>query len=384
MRVLWIDLVSELGGAQYSMLDACRKLPEFGIELAAAVPPGSLFDKLKEAGVEVYPIAPLRASRRGLGLFLSAAKLLRSPSTVRQITSIVQPQIIHANSLVAFVAARKHSAKTPVIWHARDLRMPTILAQTMAPRATRIIAASKTVDEYLARVLHPRDLGRIRVIRNGIDLTRLSPPDRPLARERFNLPQAVPIIGMVAHLIPWKRHDTFIKTAALIHAQIPQAHFAIVGRDLFKEHARLINSLRTQAQEAGLEGVLHWIDNCETAAEIIPAFDVLVHPATGEPFGRVICEAMALGVPVVAAESGGPAYIIEHNVNGLLVRGGESKLLAAAALELLANPERTAHITQAALKRVKSTFTTELVCQGLVKEYKKIIDDIECSKSKDD
>ncbi len=384
MCVLWVDLVSELGGAQYSMLEVCRSLAALGIKVVAAVPHGAFFDKLKNAGIVVYPIMPLRASRHGIGLFLTASKLLSVPGTIRQIVSVVKPDIIHANNLTAFVAARKHSIKTPVVWHVRDVRLPATLARLMAPKATRIIVASQTIDEYLARILQQRDLGRVRIIRNGIDLTRFSGADKRAARRQFNLPEQAPIIGMVAHLVPWKRHDAFIEAAALIHAKAPQTHFVLVGRDLFNEHARWIESLRTRVAELGFKDAFHWVDDCEDAARILPAFDLLLHPAIGEPFGRVICEAMVLSIPVIAAESGGPAYILENGISGLLVRDGNARLMAEAALDLLASSERAAALARVGLEHVRERFNIARVAGQLANEYKKIVDDAEISKRKGD
>ena len=56
MNILWVDLVSELGGAQHSMCEVCTTLPTLGVKVAAAVPYGPLFDLLKGAGLTVYPV----------------------------------------------------------------------------------------------------------------------------------------------------------------------------------------------------------------------------------------------------------------------------------------------------------------------------------------
>ncbi len=243
MRVLWVDLVSELGGAQYSLLEVCGGLSACGVEVVAAVPPGPLFERLSAQGIRVFPVSPLRASRRGWGLFTTAAKLLRAPSTVNQIIRTVKPDVVHANSLPAFLAARKTVSHIPIVWHVRDLRLPAVVARDAAKKAARIIAASDAIDEMLAETLSTRVLGRIRVIRNGIDPARFAACDRAAARRCFGLPAEGPVVGMIAHLIPWKRHDAFIEAAAWIHRQRPDARFVLVGRNLFDEHTRWIAQL---------------------------------------------------------------------------------------------------------------------------------------------
>ncbi|HRR32735.1 MAG TPA: glycosyltransferase family 4 protein [Kiritimatiellia bacterium] len=373
MRVLWVDLISELGGAQYSLLEVCTRLSAHGIEVVAAVPRGPLFDRLSASGVTVFPVSPVRASKRGWSLFSTAAKLLRAPSTVCQIIRAVKPDIIHANSLTAFLASRKTFSHIPLVWHVRDLRLPALIARDAAKKAARIIAASEAIDEYLVEILPPHVLGRIRVIRNGIDPERFTVVSRAEARQRFGLPVDEPVIGMVAHLIPWKRHDAFITAAAEIRRQRPDAHFVAVGRDLFREHTRWISQLEKMVAAAGLEEQFHWIRDCDDASQILRAFDLLMHPASGEPFGRVICEALVASVPVIAAESAGPASIIEPGVSGVLVRDGDPVRLAGEALALLCDPERAAALAAAGRARVLSRFTTDVVCARLAAEYRALI-----------
>jgi len=373
MRVLWVDLVSELGGAQYSLLEVCARLPSHGVEVVAAVPQGPLFDRLSASGVTVFPVSPLRASKRGWGLFSTAAKLMRAPSTIYRIVHAVKPDIVHANSLSAFLASRKVPSSVPLVWHVRDMRLPVLVARDAAKKASRIIAASGAVDEYLVEILSPRILGRIRVVRNGIDPERFTAVSRAAARQRFGLPAEGPVVGMVAHLIPWKRHDAFITAAAEIHRQRPDVHFVVVGRDLFNEHARWTSQLEAMVTAAGIGEQFHWVRDCDDAAQIVSAFDLLLHPAKDEPFGRAVCEAMAASVPVVAAESAGPASIIKSGASGVLVRDGDPVGMAAEALVLLDDPVRAATLAAAGRVRVLSRYTVDHVCEQLAKEYHALI-----------
>ncbi|MCL1921965.1 MAG: hypothetical protein FWG50_12990, partial [Kiritimatiellaeota bacterium] len=54
MKVLFVEVVSEIGGAQQSLIELCATLPSFGIDVAAAIPPGPLHDALRAANVYVY------------------------------------------------------------------------------------------------------------------------------------------------------------------------------------------------------------------------------------------------------------------------------------------------------------------------------------------
>lgn len=380
MCVLWIDLVSELGGAQYSLFETCKGLSANGVEIVVAVPQGPLFECLSAKGIRVFPVSPVRTTRRGWGFFTTAAKLLRTPSTIRQIVQAVKPDVIHANSLPAFLAAHKAVSRTPVIWHVRDLQLPLLLMRDAAKKATRIIAASASIDEMLAQTLSSRNRRSVRIIRNGIDLSRFANCDRNAMRQSLGVTAENPVIGMIAHFIPWKCHDAFITAAIDIHQKRPAAHFVLVGRDLFGEHADWITQLRKMIKDAGLEPNFHWMTECDDVSKILPAFDVLVHPAHHEPFGRVICEGMAASVPVVAAASGGPAAIIEAGISGILVRDGDPHRIAEETLALLADPARVAALTEAGRDRVRKEFSVERVCERLAKEYRSIIAEVEANK----
>jgi len=384
VNVLWVDLVSELGGAQRSLYEVCVGLQKQCTHMAAAVPYGPLYDQLKAAGIVVFPVANVRAKRHGWGLFTTTAKLLMAPSTVAQIIRATKPDIVHANNLPAFLASSRAVGRTPLFWHVRDLQMPPLVAHDASRKATRIIAASEAIDEQLVEVVSQRSMGSIRVIRNGIDPSRFDHGDREKARAAFGFSQDATVVGMIAHLVPWKRHDAFIETAGHLRQRLPRPHFVVVGKDLFGEQAKLLAQLTKQVEALGLTDCFTWIHDLDAPEKILPAFDLLLHPPLREPFGRVICEAMAARVPVVAAESGGPATIIEQNCSGILVRNGDPLLMADAAAALLSDPERKAKITERAHRAVLETFTTQRVCEQLLREYRAVLADVRAFNNSDE
>jgi glycosyltransferase involved in cell wall biosynthesis len=218
-----------------------------------------------------------------------------------------------------------------------------------------------------------RHLDKLHLVRNGIDASRFSSSDKDQLRSDLNLPQDVPLIGMAAHIIPWKNHDVFIESAALIHEKMPEVQFALFGRDLFNENKRYLKQLKALVVERGLKECFYWKDNCSSPEEFIPALDILIHPPRYEPFGRIICEAMVCGVPVIAADSAGPATIITDRLNGRLAVDGLAHQFAEIAIELLQNPPACKAITSNARKHILANYTTERVCRDLIKVYDNVI-----------
>jgi glycosyltransferase involved in cell wall biosynthesis len=183
---------------------------------------------------------------------------------------------------------------------------------------------------------------------------------------------------MIAHLVPWKRHDLFVEAAILLRdfwdAEGRPITWIIAGSDLFGEHANYVAALRKRIAAAGLAERFLWLEG-RKAAEILPSLGLLVHPTDQEPFGRVICEAMAAGVPVVACDAAGPGSILTDRETGFLfsrqVEGRKSKVesrkskVAAALAErirfALTHPEERTAVAKAAQAVVRDRYSIERV-----------------------
>jgi glycosyltransferase involved in cell wall biosynthesis len=97
---------------------------------------------------------------------------------------------------------------------------------------------------------------------------------------------------------------------------------------------------------------------------LLKSFDILVHPADREPFGRVIMEAMALGVPVVATASGGPSEIIEEGISGFLVDVGDKKNIVEKVVMLLKDSPLRQAIGGKGQERIRRSFNLkDTVCR---------------------
>lgn len=219
-------------------------------------------------------------------------------------------------------------------------------------------------------------LRKVRLIRNGIDTAHFHPGDRAAARRAFELPADAPLVGMVAHVVPWKRHGFFLDVAAVIHRARPDVRFVIAGRDLFHDHPRLRAKLEAQIASTGLSGTITWVRELDDVAPLLPALDVLMHPAASEPFGRALCEAMAAGIPVVAANSAGPSCIVPNGQAGYLVPPGDAEIFARQTLRLLNNPENAHAMGVAARQHVVTNFDIARTAAEMQALYTEILGQI--------
>ena len=132
---------------------------------------------------------------------------------------------------------------------------------------------------------------------------------------------------------------------------MPACPFVIYGSALFGESGY---ESRVRAAASGLSvQFAGWVDDVYSAMSCL---DVLLVPSAAiEGTTRVVLEAFAAGLPVIAYRSGGIKEVIEHGVNGLLVDSAEE--MANECIELLRDPDRRAAIAGAARKTWQRGFT---------------------------
>lgn len=290
-----------IGGGEHSLLDLLRQLsPE---ETLLATPSaGALTAEAEAAGIRTLQLPMPPVGWRSLGAIHAWRRWLRQE----------QPDLIHANSSRAALYAGLAclGMDIPLVFHCRVAERDRWLDWLIVRLASRIVANSRAT----ARRFRPRFAGKIETIYNGIEL--------PAAIETLpGRPAEVPdgrIVLCVARLSRWKRHDLLLAAFELLAAEIPELQLVLLGgNDPFDPGWQQVLRARAAAMSCGNR--IHWLGQRGDMANWYAASEVLVLPSREEPFGRVVVEAMAHGVPVVAANAGGPAEIIEPGVSGLLV-----------------------------------------------------------------
>ena len=189
-------------------------------------------------------------------------------------------------------------------------------------------------------------------------------------RALLGLPAQAPIVGMVARMERWKGIDVFIKVVVQLASHYPNLYAFVVGgaHSLDPDCA---SELQAQAEQSGLGDRLRLVGQrpLEEVAGWWCACDIAIHPVTGaEPFGMGIVEAMAMGKPVIASALGGPAEIIQDQVNGLLCAPGDVDGLVRATQRILDNPELRQSLGQAARVRALD-FSPQRLLQCLASHF---------------
>ncbi len=377
MLVAWVNHTAHLGGAEHSLLELAVALRRLEIDVQVACPAGPLSMALREAGVPVHelrlhpPTRPPWLRRRdarsapGRGSMPRFARSLAGLGVdvlrLRRLLRRLRPAVVHANSArsapAAALAARLLGR--PCWWHCRDLAPPG------ARWIDRLCDHGFAISQFVAASLPPS--AHRTVLHNGIDLERFDPSRRPreAARRSLGLAEDDTMMLMVADWIPWKRHDLFLETAAILRRERPALRCVIAGRPR-EEEPDLGRRLREQARRLGLGESLRWLDDCADVVPLYAAADVLLHPTPDEPFGRVLCEALAMGCRVVAADAGGAAEVVGDCPGTALAGRATPQCHAALTESVLRGPPSGAD----GRRRVEREFDIRRVADQLAERYR--------------
>ncbi len=178
-----------------------------------------------------------------------------------------------------------------------------------------------------------------------------------------------PVILSVAHQYPRKDTATLVRAMSLLRDHHPSPRLRIIGGGPELPLLRaLVGTLKLE-DRVTLEGAVP--DN-EVVRQAYAQADLFALPSRQEGFGIVFLEAMAAGLPVVAARAGGVPEVVVEGETGLLVPPGDVHALAGALSSLLRNPMQRTRLGAAGRRR-SELFTPELVARAFLDEVSRAV-----------
>ena len=199
-----------------------------------------------------------------------------------------------------------------------------------------IIVNSRMIrDDLVAGSRVPKE--KIRIVYNGVDIALFSAPvDIPAKKADLGIPDGRLVFGTVATLRPIKGLHILLEAARIVLEKHPQAYFVIVGDGPCR------GELETLAESLGIHERVTFCGSRSDISEILAVFDVFVLSSLSEGLPNTVCEALARGVPVVAANVGGVGEAVLDGHTGLLVPPNDARALAESALSLTSESMREA------------------------------------------
>jgi glycosyltransferase involved in cell wall biosynthesis len=342
--LLMANFADVVGGGEESLLGLAASLDRRRLRVLGAAPgDGEVTARLRALGVPTT-ILPLPAIRPWL---LPGA--LRALYRLRVLLASERVALVHAQgsrgALYAGLAGR--GLGVLLVWHVRAADPDPRLDGLLARLAAAIVANSgATAARLLGR---PRATAKLAIVPNGVDLARFAPGPADLGlRESLGLDAYTPVVGYFGRLEHGKGVDVLIDAAARLQGKLPPTVLLFVGDGPLHE------ALVARAAAAGLPAC--FAGHRDDVPALLRLCAVTVLPSREEAFGRVLIEAMATGVPVVASHVGGIPEVCIDGVTALLVPPEDVDALAVAIALTLTDEAATQARIQAARADVRGRF----------------------------
>jgi glycosyltransferase involved in cell wall biosynthesis len=294
---------------------------------------------------------------------------------LRPLLRELAPHLVHLNNGVtpnrpALLAAMPLGL--PVLCHERKIRRYDWIDRLVVRRVSEVVCISDAVADALREQALPTR--HLVTVHNAVDVDGLVPEvERELLRERLGLAPSDFVVVLVANFVGWKRHIDLVRAVVKLGSVVPGLRCLLLGGEIGGDSAERRREVEELVASHGLGESVRLLGFRTDVAEVMSAADIMVHPAEHEPFGRVLIEAMACGLPVVATRTGGPREIVEDGETGLLVDVRSPDSLAQAIRTLHVEAALRQAMGERARLRARERFGCESHARSIEKIYRELL-----------
>lgn len=370
IRVLHVITRMILGGAQENTLLSCALIDRdrFPSEILCGPetgPEGSLHDDCRRSGVPIH-LEP--ALRRSVRPWLDSIALLRLARFIRR----GRYDIVHTHSskagILGRVAARLGSV--PVVVHtvhgwpfSRENssvdRTLWVNLERLCARLADAIVVVGSADREKGLELGIGRADQYHLIRSGIDVDhyRGAGVDRGQVRSRLGLPPGAFVVGSVGRLSRQKAPLDLIGAFEQVARARPDVHLVIVGDGPDRP------VVEAAVRQSRLESRVHLAGLRRDVPALMSAFDVFALASHWEGLPRVLPQAMAAGLPIVASRANGVPDAVVNGDNGWLVDVGDMSGMSRRLLELSNDPSGARRMGERGRERAEEFSARRMVDQ---------------------
>ena len=356
MTILQILPSLDVGGVETGTIDLAKFLARSGHKAIVVSGGGRLVRELDIPGARHYT---LPVGKKSL------PSIFRMVKAVADIIRREDVDIVHARSrvpaLIAAIACRLTNRVFITTAHGHYSKHS--LSRVMG-WGKFVIVASNAMAKHMTHVFRvPHE--RLRLVPRGVDLEKFTFRD-PAAYQPKEF-----TVGMVSRITPLKGHMDFIKAVSILCRDIPNLTVLIAGSAPKEKHKEDLDLL---VRQYGLGRVIEFVGPQEDVPGFMRRLDLLVSATTTpEAFGRVIIEAQACGVPVVATRVGGVVDIIEDGKTGLFSAPFSPREMAQKILSLYHDKTARRTMAAAARARVERDFNLEQMMSKTFSVYEQAL-----------
>ena len=398
MNLLYLSPSNTVGGAEVSLFSTAKFMKDQGHKLFLALPPSpdKKYEESLKPFVEEFLYVKSMAwhiPRQKLGFWKSIVQYLYSAYKSKgwHVTPIIKLwrfirkhkiDLVHTNTIMSIDGAfAAKLARVPHIQHIREAIGINKHSLAQFPLMTRPVLFKKLMNNLHTRILTNSEFTK-EICKTYFPEEKLVRIYNPLGVQFFSSKKNIKkkllreplVIGLVANVTSrLKNHALFVEIANVFNEWNPDQNvrFNLYGKLPPKTDPYFLN-LKKKVTANRLENVVEFKGQYANATEIYSELDILIHTYPHEAFGRIFIEAMAMGVPVIAAEGGGASELIEDGETGFLVDVNAPGVFAEKIEAVLNDPDLGQSIVEKG-RIFAERFKTETIGRALEKVYYEVL-----------
>lgn len=351
VRVLFLNVSSNLGGTERSVLEEAKSLKGSDIEpIIFLVTKGPLIKELKANQIK-YIVKPVSNNLLSMTREFSFVKnFFLNPYFLIDILRIYlflvryikrkKIEVVISNNIKMHLITPllKIYPRPRIIWSYHDnlpkssrLKALLIILANIIP--SKIIVNSNFVKSQWSKYV--RDTNKLITLYPIINHLKFLTKKTTLKKSNFGLTNKDYVIGNIGVLVKWKGQEVLIKAAKLIRGRIPNLKVLIIGGNIYDSDSKDTSvSLIDLVKKYHLEEKVVFTGFIHENHSAIKLLDLVVHTSIEpEPFGRIIVESMLAKRTIIGANAGGVKETLEP-INGYLVEPNNPRLLAKMIINI--------------------------------------------------
>ena len=386
-RILYIEANEDgtVGGSHRALFDLICSLDRTQYEPVVLFYQNNPYvDSLRARGVNVLVYEDVRARERDIRRNGSRLVKLREnlATIVRRFRFLRQHRIdlIHVNN-------SPRTGNDDWLPAARMLRIPcvaNVMGDARGPaggwldkRLFRAFDHYLSISEFMTQAMLRAGIrpDRIDLFYLGVDLESFRARvrrTREEVRRELGIPDHGVMALMVGNVRQWKGQHVVLAALELMPATARDGLYVAFAGALTVDDRPYMNELEATVERAGLADHVRFLGSRDDVPDLLNAADIALHASVRpEPFGLVVVEAMALGKTVVAANSGGPAEVVDQS-SGITFDSTKPAELADVLTELVGDPIRRGELSKGGLQRAEQ-FTVRRYAAGVRRVYERVL-----------
>lgn len=310
----------------------------------------------------VPSVVPSAASLIALARYIRAHR-------IRIVHSTDRPR----DAVACVILARLAGAKSVIHVHVKFAEWIGRPVRWAMGRADALVGVSKFVADSLVANGYSRL--KTHAVLNAIDLSGWDYGlDSTPVRKALGIPADAAVVACAARVFPGKGQDNVIRALARIRPEFPNVRLVVIGDDYrYASATSFTAELKALAHNLGVSADVIFTGHRSDMPALMAACDVFALPSTGEPFGLVYVEAMAMKKPVLALDMGGAQEVVDHGKSGLLSPFGDDEALARNLLTLLRDPALRERMGEYGRRQVETRFTPARLTRDIEAVYRTVL-----------